>query len=151
MTCKYLACLRPIHASACITGALALIVCLVGGCSKEEPREEVPESVTQSVPPEEYMKDEAFRTALKEERHHRAQLAAQRARILKKMQEMSLATVAKMPNATEAEIVAELEKNPEWNSLKARVEDLVRAHEESHATSLETVRKRLVTEQPVSK
>lgn len=151
MTCKYLACLRPIHASACITGALALIVCLVGGCSKEEPREEVPESVTQSVAPEEYMKDEAFRTTLKEQRQARNQLVAKRAQLLKRVEKLSLAVQAKMPNASKEEIEAELQKDPEYVSLAKRLDALVAAYEDSRAETLKTVRERITVPQPVSK
>lgn len=139
------------HIVRCFALAGATGLAVLCGCSKEEPREEIPESVTQSVPPEEYMKDEAFRTTLKEQRQARNQLVAKRAQLLKRVEKLSLAVQAKMPNASKEEIEAELQKDPEYVSLAKRLDALVAAHEESRAETLKTVRERIAIPQPVSK
>lgn len=154
MTCKYRAFIRRIHASAWVTGALALAFLLVGGCTKEEPQAVAPSepSTEAALPkPEEYMKDPVFRQKLVEQREARKTLLSQRMKLVKQLEAKSLAMQAAMPGATDAEIVAALEKDPEWNSLVKRVEDLVTAADENRAETLETVRARLTTPQPISK
>lgn len=101
--------------------------------------------------PEEYMKDPVFRQKLVEQREARKTLLSQRMKLVKQLEAKSLAMQAAMPGATDAEIVAALEKDPEWNSLVKRVEDLVTAADENRAETLETVRARLTTPQPISK
>lgn len=139
------------HIVRCFALAGATGFAVLCGCSKEEPREEIPESVTQSVAPEEYMKDEAFRATLKEQRQARNQLVAKRAQLLKRVEKLSLAVQAKMPNASKEEIEAELQKDPEYVSLAKRLDSLVAAYEDSRAETLKTVRERITVPQPVSK
>lgn len=150
MTCKYRAFIRRIHASAWVPGALALAVLLVGGCSKEEPQEAA--RVEPPMPaPQEYMKDPAFREKLATERLQRDQMLAQRGALVRELEAKSRAMQEKMPGASEAEIVAALEKDPEWNSLVKRVEDLTAAADESRAASLKIVRERLAQPSTLSK
>lgn len=150
MTCKYRAFRRRIHASAWVPGALALAALLIGGCSKEEPQDAA--SAEQKMPtPQEYMKDPVFREKLASERHQRDQILAQRGELVRELEAKSKAMQEKMPGASEAEIVAELEKDPEWNSLVKRVEDLTTAADERRAASLKIVRERLTTPSTLSK
>lgn len=151
MTCKDRAFIRRIHASAWVPGALALAALLIGGCSKEEPQVEDNSAAEELPAPADYMKDEAFRTTLKEQRQARNQLVAKRAQLLKRVESLSLAVQAKMPNASKEEIEAELQKDPEYVSLAKRLDALVAAYEESRAETLKTVRERIAVPQPVSK
>lgn len=151
MTCKYRAFIRRIHAFAWVPGALALAALLIGGCSKNEPQEAA--NAEPAIPtPQEYMKDPVFREKLANERHQRDQLLARRAALVHELEEKSRAMQAKMPGASNEAIVAELEKDPEWNSLVKRVEDLTTAAEEARAASLKIVRERIaVPLDPISK
>lgn len=101
--------------------------------------------------PQEYMKDPVFREKLASERHQRDQILAQRGELVRELEAKSKAMQEKMPGASEAEIVAELEKDPEWNSLVKRVEDLTTAADERRAASLKIVRERLTTPSTLSK
>lgn len=101
--------------------------------------------------PQEYMKDPVFREKLATERLQRDQMLAQRGALVRKLEAKSRAMQEKMPGASEAEIVAALEKDPEWNSLVKRVEDLTAAADESRAASLKIVRERLAQPSTLSK
>lgn len=151
MTCKYLACLGPIHAAARVLGCVVLGTCLIGGCSKEEPREAAAPAAPELPKAEEYMKDPVFRERLKAQRAERGELLAQRAQVVRRLEAMSKAMMEKMPGASEAEVVAELEKDPEWRSLAKRADELVTAFEEKRAETLKTVRERLAPQPNLSK
>lgn len=94
--------------------------------------------------PEEYMHDPVFRETLKRQRAERTELLRQRAAVVRKLEAMSKAMVAKMPGASDEAVVAELEKDPEWRSLAKRADDLVKAFDEKRAETLQTVRDRVV-------
>lgn len=151
MTCKYQAFTRRIHALAWVPGALALAALLVGGCSKNEAQVEEASAEPSLPSPQEYMKDPVFREKLASERHQREAILAQRMKLVRELEVKAKAMQEKMPGASEVEVVAELEKDPEWNSLVKRVEDLATASDESRAQSLKIVRERLAKPATLSK
>lgn len=123
----------------------------MAGCGSDEEAQKSDVVETTAPKPEEYMKDPVFREKLAEQRGVRKELLSQRARIVQKLTNMSRAMQAKMPGASDEEVVAELEKDPEWNSLVKRVEDLVQASEDNRAETLEIVRERLTPTQNSAK
>lgn len=128
----------------------SLASALVYGCGREDSAVSTPE--TKVDPPSVYMKDQAFRAKLKTQREARGELVATREGLIDKARAMYEAKAAAMPGADEAAVVAALETDPEWCSLKKKIEDLHAAYEESRAQTLKTVRERIaVPLDPISK
>lgn len=149
MICQYLAFQRQIHGSTWVLGAFALALSTLVGCSDETP---APAATTPvGDPPAVYMKDPAFRKALEEKRADRAKLDKVRAELSRELTRLADEARAKLPGADDATVQAELEKNPEWNSLVARFKDVNQAYDDSRAATLKTVRERLAPQKPISK
>lgn len=122
--------------------SLALIV----GCgADEEPQQvETPaETAVKAPKPEEYMRDGEFLAKLDKQDDKRKQLLSERYKIQRKLMKKASDLQAQMPGAGEAELVAALEQDPEWVSLKNRMKDLVDAAEDNRAETLDIVRERL--------
>lgn len=129
---------------------LAVIgVSLIVGCGSEEETQngEAVENTAQAPRPEEYMRDQNFRKKLDDQEIKRNKLLSDRYRVQRALQKKARAMEEKMPGAQESAIVAALEKDPEWVSLKKRMEDLVMAADENRAKTLDVVRDRLAPTQ----
>ena len=113
--------------------ATGVLLCLAG-CRKEEAKPETPASS-----PASYMKDKAFRKGLKAAREERAELAEAWERVGREMR------------AIEAAKGAAAKDDPEWLSLKARLDDLEQAVRENRAKALKAVRDRISPKKDISK
>lgn len=120
---------------------LAGVLFLLCGCTEEEkPQNPL---YKPSDPPSVYMKDAAFTNALAEKRAARNEVMAAREAVLQKLEKLSADMRAAMPGADEAALLKELEKNPEWNSLRQRLDDAQAALEENRKSTLDVVRDRI--------
>lgn len=82
-----------------------------------------------------------FDAAMEKRRAVRFSLAEERRKINERMKEMVDAARAALPEgASDAEIKAKLEENPEWNSLYKRAEDLGRALADARGKTMEVLR-----------
>lgn len=128
----------------------SLASALVYGCGREDSAVSAPE--TKVDPPSVYMKDQAFRAKLKTQREARGEIVATREGLIEEARAMYEARAAAMPGADEAAVVAALEGDADWCSLKKKIEDLQTAYEESRAQTLKSVRERIaVPLDPISK
>lgn len=119
---------------------LAGVLFLLCGCTKEEPQ---PSLYTKADPPSVYMKDAAFTNALAVKRAARNEVMAAREIVLQKLEKLAADQRAAMPGADEAALLKELEKNPEWNSLRQRLDHAQAALEENRKSTLDVVRDRI--------
>lgn len=132
----------------CAGGFLALIF---QGCEKATPSsEQAPES------PKTYMNDPSFRTNLVERREAREALQVIHAKLARQMKALVDAKLKalKIERPTEADLArvkAELEKDPEWNSLYKRCEDAAQAIKENRRAAMGVVRERLAPKKEISK
>ena len=95
------------------------------------------------------MKDPVFRGKLADERAARNKIFAAREKLVGELARLEAAAKAARPEATPAEIRAELEKSAEYRSLVQRFNDTEAAIADSRAKTLATVRERLA--QPAKK
>ena len=121
-------------------GAIALAL---PGCRKEEE--------PSSSSPESYMNDPVFRQQLADGRKEREGFLVKRTELVKKLEQMIEAKKAAMPNADDAALKAALEKDPEWNDLTKRVEDLSTAMKEGGRRMDEVIRQRIAPKKDISK
>jgi len=94
------------------------------------------------------MKDAAFRADLASRREARDELARVHAKLAREMKVKVDATmkrlqIAETNAASITRVKAELEKDPEWNSLSARCKDLVQAIEENRKGAMAAVKARI--------
>lgn len=151
-SCQYLAAFGLEHGRLrVVAGALLSLILAVAGCSRdagETPREPSP-TVAE---PTSYMEDASFRTALAEKRKERNQLVATRDKLVAKLEKMAAEMRGKMPGADDDAVRQALEKDPEWNSLVARVAATKEAFDDNRAATLRKVRDRMgVTQQKISR
>ena len=115
------------------------------GCRKEKEEKLPPSS------PAVYMNDPVFRKQLDDGRKEREGYIVKRTKLVREMEKMIEAKKAEMPDASEAELKAALEKNPEWQSLYKRVADLTTAMEECGRRTDAIIRERLAPRKEISK
>ena len=142
MICQYLALKRRIHVSARVLGACVAGAVFLAGCDGEKPSEPSPESRYEMPSPAEYMKDPAFRAALDAQRAAKKRLQSACENVRAELARLAEAQRTAMPGATEAAVEKELEKNPEWNSLRKRFADAEAALEDNRQQTLRIVRER---------
>ena len=132
---------------------VAAAAALFAGCSRDG-AETTAQPATGEAPspvaPEVYMKDPAFRAALAERNASRKDLAKSRNAVVSRMVEMIEAKKKELGTDDEAVLKAALEKDPEWNSLYARCEDVNTAIEENRRETIRVVRKRLTEAPPAA-
>ena len=104
-----------------------------------------------SSSPEVYMKDPVFRQQLADGRKEREGFLVKRTELVRKLEQMVEAKKAAMPGADDAAVKAALEKDPEWNDLSKRVEDLSTAMKEGGRRMDEVIRKRIAPKKKISK
>lgn len=129
----------------CVTGLFALCF---QGCERVQPAPEPPRES-----PASYMNDAAFRTNLVERREAREELGRIHAKLARQMKAMVDAKFRelKIDNPTEGDVArvkAELEKDPEWNSLYARCKDAAEAITDNRRGALRAVRERIAPRRP---
>lgn len=125
-----------------VLGAMAMLSFAFSGCERKE--KSVPATQgAQMDPPEVYMKDAEFRGKLDAEKQKRMELFKTRAKLVDEMQAKIDAVRAKMPTAEPPAVKAELEKDPEWNSLYKRVEDLNAALNDNRLKATAIVHERM--------
>lgn len=122
---------------------MGMIALALPGCRKEE--EPSPSS------PEVYMNDPVFRQQLADGRKEREGLLVKRTELVRKLEQMVEAKKAAMPGADDAAVKAALEKDPEWNDLTKRVEDLSTAMKEGGRRMDEVIRGRIAPKKKISK
>lgn len=127
----------------CAIGAFALVF---QGCKPASEKSEVPQEAAAS-----YMKDPVFRQVLAERCEGRKELAKARSVVVAKMTAMIEAKKAELKTEDLGKVRAELEKDPEWNSLYARCLDANRALEEQRKGTLDAVRERIAPKHPAGK
>lgn len=119
---------------------MGMILCVLTGCERTSESSSTPKMAT----PSEYMKDPVFREQMDVQRKERDGYIAQRSQLVEKMRKMVEAVQAKMPQATDEQVKAELAKSAEWNSLAKRVEDINTVLKENRARSAEIFRERVL-------
>ena len=124
-----------------VTG-LALL--FLAGCRKEEPSSERMSAAAGA-------KGEAVRGKLTELRGERNDLLARRAKVVAEMKAKVDAAKARLKTDDEKLVKAELEKDPEWQSLYKRCVDANTALDEQRRKTLGEVRGRITPKQPISK
>ena len=122
---------------------MGMIALVFQGCRKEE--EPSPSS------PEVYMNDPVFRQQLADGRKEREGFLVKRTELVRKLEQMVEAKKAAMPGADDAAVKAALEKDPEWNDLVKRVEDLSTAMKEGSRRMDEVIRQRIAPKKKISK
>lgn len=124
---------------------MGLALIFLAGCRKEEA------VAPDSSSPASYMNDQAFRDELKERRVERNGLLKKRAAIVEQMKAKVDAAKAKLKTDDEKLVKAELEKDPEWQSLHRRCVDLNTAIDEQRQKTMGVVRERIAPAKAISK
>lgn len=109
--------------------ALGVLSCLLSGCRKESEQSALP-----SNSPTVYMKDKSFRQAVADKRKELQAIAAERAPLADRMQELV---------REHGEDLAALQKIPEWTNLYERVTALNAKYKAVQKRQLQMVRERL--------
>ena len=126
----------------CALGAAAFCAFLVAGCERDAGGAAAA-AAPKADPPDVYMKDPVFQKALADKRQERKGILSVRRRLVEEAEKKVEAMKAKMPGADEAAIKAELEKDPEWVSLIARVESANDAYNENRLATTKIVGERI--------
>ena len=125
----------------CAIGLLSLVL---QGCKPQEGKDSrAAGRAVEADPPEVYMNDPVFRKALAEQSGERKELARLRNRLRTEMVAKIEAMKAKMPEADDAAIKAELEKDPEWNDLYRKITDANEAIEDNRKHTTKIVGERI--------
>lgn len=122
-------------------GAWTVGVVLLAGCDGEKAPSQEP--AVKVDPPSVYMKDPAFRGALKKQDAARAELTGVLDKLLGELEQRVDAMRAKKPGADDAAVKKELEKDPEWVSLVKRIEDANAALEDNRKATTKLVGDRI--------
>ena len=130
------------HLVPCVLGAAVIGVSLVAGCQREGSGS-ASAAAPKADPPDVYMKDPVFQKALADKRQERNGILSVRRRLVEEAEKKVEAMKAKMPGADETAIKAELEKDPEWVSLIARVESANDAYNENRLATTKIVGERI--------
>ena len=147
MTCRQIERIAAKSRLNACAGLCLVALALMSGCDGEKPAPAGETSVCDS--PAVYMKDPVFRGKLADERAARNKIFAAREKLVSELARLEAAAKAARPEATPAEIRAELEKSAEYRSLVQRFNDTEAAIADSRAKTLATVRERLA--QPAKK
>ena len=129
-------------------GLLLSILFFAGGCGcgKNEPpkpatsKEDLPTVVTNR------MADPTYLQEMEAIRRKQNQLAQERGKVVMQMEQKVAAAKAKLPKATDAEIRAELEKDPEWKTLEKENEKRIQKIQADWAEARMAGRARLAKE-----
>lgn len=125
-------------------GAAGFAVLFLAGCGKSE-------APVDASSPASYMKDEAFLGELGALRAEQGELVEARERIVTQMKAKVDAAKARLKTDDEKLVKAELEKDPEWQSLYKRCVDANTALDEQRRRTLGAVRGRILPKKPISK
>lgn len=130
--------------------AVAAIVCLVVvfyGCSRKNgPAPEGENKPAAEGDVVSRLEDPQYRAALDERLDAQKELTKLRYRLVTEMQNKIAAAKERLATEDEAVLKAELEKDPEWNSLYKRVEDLNTALEDERKRAEAVVRNRIISD-----
>ena len=137
------------HLVPCALGAAAFCALFAAGCARDE-GVAAADTAPKADPPSVYMNDPVFKKALADRRSERNGILSLRSKLVAKAEKMVEEARAKMPGADDAAVKAELEKNREWVSLVARIEDANKAYEENRLATTKTVRERISPKKRVS-
>jgi len=126
-------------------GLLLSILFFAGGCGcgKNEPpapEENLPTVVTNRMADPTYLQE---MEAIRRKQNLQAQ---ERGKVVMRMEQKVAAAKAKLPKATDAEIWAELEKDPEWKALEKENENRIQKIQADLAEARALVRARLAKE-----
>ncbi len=124
-----------------VLGAMAVMAFVLTGCQREETAPVA--APTKADPPEVYMKDPVFQKALAEKRAVKNEILARRETLLNELESRVDAMRKAMPGADDAAVKAALEKDPDWNSLVKRIEDLNEAYNDNRKATTKIVGERL--------
>ena len=125
--------------------AIACTVFFSNGCTRDEEAREPAQPSAEEKPVQELsrMEDPAYREALDKRRDARKELLGVRQRLVSQMEAKIAAAKERLGTDDEAVLKVELEKDPEWNSLYERVEDLNTALEDERKRASALVRERI--------
>lgn len=130
--------------------AVVAIVCLVVvfyGCSRKNgPAPEGENKPAAEGDVVSRLEDPQYRAALDERLDAQKELTKLRYRLVTEMQNKIAAAKERLATEDEAVLKAELEKDPEWNSLYKRVEDLNTALEDERKRAEAVVRNRIISD-----
>ena len=125
-------------------GAAGFAVLFLAGGGKDE-------APVDASSPASYMKDTAFRGKLDELRAEQRDLLRARERVVAEMKAKVDAAKSRLKTDDEKLVKAELEKDPEWQSLYKRCVDANTALDEQRRRTLGEVRGRIAPKKPISK
>ena len=121
------------------------LAAFLSGCGQEESpspadvKATVQEAAAKvsSTSPAAILENPTVKAALASARAERNGLSAALVKITGEMKAMVDAAKAKLPDADDAAVLAELKRDPQWNSLSARAEDLIKAIDDNrrHTTA----------------
>lgn len=129
--------------------AFAAALLAIGGCTDEEPQEATaPVADAPSV----YMNDPAYAAAKAKVMRERSTLVNAREQVIAQMETMWKAAQAKLPaGADAAAIEAELATNPEWISLRKRLDDAQGEYTKNIEEAQRIVGERIAPKKQISK
>jgi len=110
--------------------ALGVVSLVLSGCRKEQEGSAEPPAYSPAV----YMKDPVFRKQLTDKRKELQSIVAERAPLVKRMEELVRSNRADL---------AALQQNAEWTNLYTRVVSLNKKYEETRQRQLKIVRERI--------
>lgn len=129
--------------------ALAATLFALGGCTDEEPQAESPAVVD---PPSVYMNDPAYAAAKAKVMRERSTLVNAREQVVAQMETMWKAAQAKLPaGADAAAIEASLATDPEWISLRKRLDDAQSEFTKNMEEAQRIVGERIAPKKQISK
>lgn len=127
--------LVPLFVSATAIGLFLLV-----GCNRGD--EKKPVEVV-SDPPSVYMKDPAFRKALDEAQSELKGLLKIESRLSDELTKMYGEAKLKLASDDKLAIENELKKNPEWESVRQKLQDVKKAIAERREKTVDVVRRRI--------
>jgi len=120
--------------------AIACLVLFPVGCTRDEEAREAAQQ-PEPIPPR--LEDPAYRQALDERRDAQLEILTVRQRIVEQMQAKFADAKARLGTDDEDAINLELEKDPEWTSLRDRLTDLDTALGDERRRAAAVVRGRI--------
>ena len=131
--------LKKIQVAAHIAALMCCsALCILCGCGKEEPSAQ-PAPFAQGK----WSEDPAFKKVLEEQRAQAMEIGKRRAAVAKRMNEMTAIMKEKLATTDEKKVVAELEKNAEWQSLKEKAAAIDAEFEKQRKEMLSHVRRQM--------
>lgn len=133
----------------CFALAGAAGLAMLCGCTNDE---ENSSTTTQVDPPSVYMNDPAYTAAKEKVMHARASIVSARETIVAEMEKRWTAAKAQLPEGADAAAIeASLANDPEWISLRKRLDDAQRAHADNLAEAHRIIGERIARPQTISK